>query len=421
MSEPAIFVFIENGQRRMFADRWGGIFLFRELVWGPAALEEWAKQFAPLPADELEYLDSPINAGVVVDLDQRTMIWSGEYDTLRLQRVFDVYARMLGAAWPGYQVSCCPLGIEFGPVTGFVCATTVDDHWGRPDRFIEAAGLDDDDEPFDNDDAEFDEDDEPFADLGAWVTIIDESNAVIHRRMYQLSQDIFRNPGQVLGQLTTLPDAKVPAEALVAEGIWIDQGKKQVVIWGDEKLRFKLAEMQDMWTGWNVLWSDNGYQQQCAAAGPAGQPLSDQDALSKILPVMLSAQRFDMQNLLGAIGSGLKRSALRATGCLFVFLCLPLVIFGIFSGQWRAVGISVAITFILLAAGFKYLEYRFKRSMRGKIPGEPAQSAGPPVAGPLDETQREARLNELLGASGLPSVESVRPFFPDESEADLLG
>jgi len=43
MSEPAIFVFVRDKTCRFYLDRWAGVFLFRDLIWGPDQLENWAQ------------------------------------------------------------------------------------------------------------------------------------------------------------------------------------------------------------------------------------------------------------------------------------------------------------------------------------------------------------------------------------------
>jgi hypothetical protein len=213
----------------------------------------------------------------------------------------------------------------------------------------------------------------------------------------------------------------VPPEAVVAEGMWIDESKRTIDIWGDRALQQTgLPQIRENWQGWTVVWADGGYAEQCQACGLAGVPLSDAEALAKILPVILSTKRFDMSTVFGALGGGIKRTAVKATGCLLFVVCLPLVIFGLVSGNWKAVGISVGVTVAVVIAAFKYIEYRFKRSFRKKVSDVGSISEAPPAAGPLDESLRRQRLDGTLAQARLPRLSEVEPLFPKQSELDLL-
>jgi len=149
--------------------------------------------------------------------------------------------------------------------------------------------------------------------------------------------------------------------------------------------------------------------------------MKDEEALAKVLPSILTTKRFDMSTVLGAIGGGLKKTAMKATGCLLVVICLPLVIFGLVSGNWTAVLISIAVTCAIVITAFKVIEYKVKKSFNNKMPmGGNAEDA-PPAAGPLDELQRRQRIDQLLAEAGLPALAKVEPYFPEEDEFDVLG
>ena len=73
MSEPAVFVLIRDGQRRYFADRWANAFLFREILWGPDELERWLTE-----SQEIDDWTAEASGGVVVDCDNRKLVWYGD-------------------------------------------------------------------------------------------------------------------------------------------------------------------------------------------------------------------------------------------------------------------------------------------------------------------------------------------------------
>ena len=110
---------------------------------------------------------------------------------------------------------------------------------------------------------------------------------------------------------------------------------------------------------------------------------------------------------------------MKATGCLLCVICLPLVVFGLVSGNWKAVGISIGITCLLVTALFKILEYRVKKSFRDKVSDVSPGSEAPAAAGPLDESLRRTTGCDP-GSRRLPKLTEVEPLFPKETELDLL-
>lgn len=67
MSDPCVFVLVRDGNKTIYADRWAGALMQREILWGPAALEEFATQLPDAPADELGHKEQ----GVRVDYDAK--------------------------------------------------------------------------------------------------------------------------------------------------------------------------------------------------------------------------------------------------------------------------------------------------------------------------------------------------------------
>ncbi len=417
MSEPAIFGLIRDGETRYYADRCPVVFLHREIMYGPDDFEAWVTQL-----DELEDWEEECSGGAVVDYDRRRLVWYGETQTLRIPRVVAVYNRLLQAAWPGFEIAFAPEGMK--DLAAAVGADEMEEWYGeeRPETVRDAAGLYDEEEDEEQTDDE-EEDHERFDDdeVRAWVTIVGTDGAIRHRHLGRLPEDLLARSDDPLQDLLDLPPDEVPAEGVLAEGMWIDEASQSLGVWGAHAIQKRVPDIQSGWEGWTVQWAERGYEQQCEVAGPVGIPLNDSEALAKILPSILTTKRFDMSTVMGAIGGGLKRTAMKATGCLLMVICLPLVIFGLVSGNWTAVIISIAATCAVVIAAFKVVEYKVKNSLMGNMPMVNDGGEAPPAAGPLDDSLRRQRIDQLLTAASLPCLADVEPLFPEENEFDLLG
>lgn len=420
MSEPAMFGLIRDGQARFYGDRWASVFLHREILYGPDDFEAWVTQL-----EELDEWDECCG-GAVADYDRKRLVWQGDFEALRIPRVAAVYHRLLQAAWPGFEVASAREGTrDLAKAVGAAEPGQEDEEYGgyRPQRVREAARLDYDGEEADDEEDEVEADEEAASfdkeEIRAWVTLVGTDGTTRHRHLEHLPTDLLNARYEPLRVLRDLPAAEVPPEEVVAEGMWIDEANRSIGIWGSGKLRDSLPEMQQAWQGWTVEWAERGYDQQCRVAGPAGVPMKEAEALAIILPTVLSTKRFDMSTMLGALGGGIKKTAVKATGCLLMVICLPLVIFGLVSGNWRAVLISIAVTCAVVIAAFKVIEYRFKRAFMGKLP-RAGNGNAPPAAGPMEESARRKRIDQLLVSAGLPRLAEVEPLFPEKSELDLL-
>ncbi|NUQ63343.1 MAG: hypothetical protein HUU20_12760 [Pirellulales bacterium] len=417
MSEPAVFGLIRDGQPRFYGDRWAVVFLHREILFGPDDFEAWVTQL-----EELDEWSDECSGGAVADYDRKKLVWYAEVEPLRIPRLSAIYQRLLQAAWPGFDVAFAHQGMrELSKAVGIDApGETYGDQ--QPETVREAARIHDQEEP---EDSEADEEGEETAHFDeeenrAWVTVVAADGAVRHRQLEHLPADLLNANNEPLSALRDLPPAEVPPEAVVVEGMWINEPKKSIGVWGARALHEKLPDIRKGWEGWTVEWAERGYEEQCQVAGPAGVPLREAEALAKLLPTILSTKRFDISTVLGALGGGLKKTAMKATGCLLIVLCLPLVIFGLVSGNWKAVLISIAITCAVVIAAFKMIERRVKRSFASKVPGA-GDDRAPPAAGPLEEPLRRQRIDQLLIAAGLPRLVEVEPLFPKKSELDLLG
>ena len=413
MSEPAIFVLIRDGQKRYFADRWAHTSLHREIAWGPEALETW------LVADEeIDDWSDEASGGVVVDFDNQRMTWHGEDSMLSVPRVAKVFEQLLQAAWPGYEIKYANRGLkDLAEAAGEPDAEDYDDEFhSRCTSVRDAAGVYSDEE--EEDEYEFDDDDPR-----AWVTLIDSEGAVRHRNLSEISNDLIHGHASGLEQLAKLPAAEIPEEAFVTEGMWIDESSQEIGFWGNRKSAACLAQMQKSWQDWNVKWADGGYSDQCGVSGPSGVPMTEAQALGKVIPIVLSTQRLDVRAVFNAMGGQLKKMALKATDCLLLVICSPVLIYGAISGSWQAALITVAIVTAIVFTVFKVAETKFKRkfAVSSLQPDEEEEEARPVVVGSLQESERRTALDQILAKAGLPSLAEIEPHFDTENTfGDLL-
>lgn len=419
MSEPAVFVLIRDGQKRYFADRWANAFLFREILWGPDELERWLTE-----DQEIDDWTDEASGGVVVDYDNRKLVWSGDDEMLEIPRVESAYGRLLQASWPGFDIEFGGRGLmDLAAAAGKADAEDYDDEsYQRSGTVREAIGYDGDDEDDSEDDYDDEEDQYDEDDTRAWITLIDTDGAIRHRNVPEITEDLVSGKESAIAELARLPAAEIPNESVVTEGMWIDQTRREIGVWGGRKARAAFEKMQTAWSGWTVRAAEDGYAEQCAVSGPAGLPMTDAEALGKFLPTVLSTKRFDISTMFGAVGGQLKKTAIKATGCLLMVLCAPVLLFGAISGNWQAALITVAIVALCVAITFKVIEGKFKRkfAMPERTQDEGSGPARPPVAGPMDPRERRNRLDQLLKAAAFPALSEIEPHFSDEPLLDDL-
>ncbi|TWT78212.1 hypothetical protein Pla123a_10020 [Posidoniimonas polymericola] len=410
MSEPAAFAVIKDGKPRYFADRWAAALLRRELLWGPDDFAAWVEQF-----EELDEWGGDCSGGVAVDLDRRALCWTRDPDASAVPHVRRTYERLLSAAWPGYKLT--PAADSLALAKGFGLMVDAEDqpdhaddeYKARPESVEEAAREDDDDDDQDDDGAP-----------AAWITVLDKSGAARHRRLDELSLDLLRGESAAFRAALKLKPAEIPREASVAEGLFVNVDDRTAFVWGSPELLATMTRLGKQWKGWTLRWTKRGYAHQCEASGVAGRPMSDVDALAKILPLALSTEQFNMGAVIGLIGGGVQRYARKATGCLVVVLCVPLALFGVFSGNWTAVGYAAVGTIVVVVGGYKLLSWRVRRAFRKKVTLGGGDEPTTVVAGPLDQLTRKQRVDALLAAAGLPALAEVEPHFPDATGLELL-
>ena len=465
MSEPALLAIIRGGQTRYYIDDWSGLTLHRELVWGPEAFEDWIVARA-----ELEELEETYSSTVVVNFDRKQLTFRIDSDALEIPKVGALFNRLVAAAWPGYEIASVALDHELLEALGE--QTTPE--WSanpdyarieyRPESVASAVGdIEDDIDNFDDDfDEDFEEDpaddtdgdrtdrhngstqdgeqsnsadakeDDGFDDedddddlefgeteLRAWVTIISNDGSIEHRQLSELPQELLQANPSAIEELAELPGCDVPAEAVVREGMWVNSGSRTLSIWGGPSTQAALPVVESAWKGWTVQWAPRGYAQHCADTGPTGQVLSTEKALAKLLPMLMSTHRMSFGSLFSVIGGAVKKTAMKATGCLVVVVCLPIFIFGLVSGNWTAVAWTIGITVSLAVVAFKLVEWQVAKKFRQSIDAaEDEQNIhGSPTAGPLDKSQRRVALDALLATAGLPAISKIEPLVTKEDLA----
>lgn len=462
MSEPALLAIIRGGQTRYYIDDWSGYTLHRELIWGPEALEDWI-----VARDELEELEETCSSTVVANFDRKQLTFRIDSETLEIPKVGALYNRLVAAAWPGYEIACVALDHELLEALGEETAPD----WSanpdyarieyRPESVSSAVGnIDDDIDNFDDDfDEDFEEDpaddaegdrrgrrngstqdevesssddaeeDDGFDDedddddlefgeteLRAWVTIIGSDGSTEHRQLSELPQELLQAKPSAVEELAELPACEVPAEEVVREGMWVDSGSRKLSIWGGPSTQAALTVVESAWKGWTVQWAPRGYAQHCADTGPIGKVLTTEKALAKLLPLLLSTHRMSFGSMFSVIGGAVKKTAMKATGCLVFVVCLPIFIFGLVSGNWTAVAWTIGITVSLAVIAFKIVEWQVAKKFRQSIgAAEDEQNIqGSPTAGPLDKSQRRAALDALLATAGLPATSKIEPFVTED-------
>ncbi len=417
MSEPAVYTVIRDGKKRFFVnDWWSTGALRRELIWGPDDFEAWVEQF-----EQVEEWNYSCAGSALVDYDKNTLMWCCNVTSLKAPRIWRTYSNLLSSAWPNFTVKYTENNNE-----------DMADYLGLPHQTIE---MDSDDEESDVeydrrffkinearlDDPEDEEDqaEEDDDSLRAWVTLIDEDGSTRQRQLRELSLDLLKGEAAALDALAKLPPAEIPREAWVSEGLILNPSKKTARMWGSNELLGRMKEYGKLWNGWRLKWTHRGYAEQCATSGTQGLPMSDIDVLAKILPLVLSTAQVNANMILGSLGGGVKKLAKKATGCLVFLLCIPLVLFGAFSGNWTAVLYSMGATAGVIVGLYLYVARKVRKAVTDKMPNTDDEPEFV-VAGPLEAEARKARIDQLLVKANLPRLHEVEPHLPETTGLELL-
>ncbi|MCC9641064.1 hypothetical protein LOC71_02180 [Rhodopirellula sp. JC740] len=412
MSRSAAYcVLIRDGNSRWFADVWGN--LRRELVWGPDALESWLTA-----GEEIDWDPEDVCGAAIIDFDAQTLAW-GEQDTLSPPRARALHHQLLQVAWPNFKIK--RLAEHELDTTLYSLleeeSPEEDDQPGlwddRHETVLEAAryfypGMDDNEE---------DEDETPFSEgnTGAWLSIIDQQGKLRQRGLSGVSVDLLSGDKSAVKALAKLDQVMVPHEKYVTEGLWFDLREKSIHYWGPDGPS-TVDGLQSNWANWKVHLADRGYLQQCEAIGVPGKPMTDAEALAIFLPQVLSNKRMTMAGMLGVVGGSLKKTAMKATGCLIVVLSIPILLAAFFMNMWKEAGYALITLVVIVAAVFKFIEFKLRSKFRQSgfaEKDEALEEQRPPVAGPLDEPARKQKLDEVLARCGLPPLSQIEPHFED--------
>jgi hypothetical protein len=257
-------------------------------------------------------------------------------------------------------------------------------------------------------------------DVRAWVTIVATNGKTRQIEVEQLPLNVIKAKPEALKALTVLKPATIPQESVVSEGLYINLPAQTAGIWGSPELFALVNKHGAGWNGWKLTWLKRGYVDQCELAGTQGMTMPTAEAVARVVPFILSTQQFDTEVMLNAIGGGLKQFANKAVGCLLFIICLPLVIFGLVSGAWQSVFITMAVTALLVIGAYRLLVLRFKRAFAKSLSQGEQQPAKPLVAGPQDEATRRKRIDDLLKQAELPRLAEAEPLFSNKSGLELL-
>jgi hypothetical protein len=252
------------------------------------------------------------------------------------------------------------------------------------------------------------------------VSIVAANGKTRQIEVEQLPLNVIKGKPEALKALTVLKPATIPPENVVSEGLYINLPAQTVGFWGSPELFALMKKHAAAWNGWKLTWLKRGYAGQCELAQAPGTAMHTAEAVARVVPLILSTQQFDTEVMLNAIGGGLKSFANKAVGCLLIVLCLPLVVFGIVSGNWKYVFIAMGVTALLVLGAYRLLVLRFKRAVKKGLSQAEQPSAKPLVAGPQDEASRRKRIDELLKRAGLPRLAEAEPLFSKKSGLDLL-
>lgn len=419
MSKPVAYsVLIRDGQKRCFEDPCAT--LYRELIWGPEAYESWLSE-----GEEIDWEPEDLSGIAIVDFDQKLLTW-GEGEALQHPRSFAAHQKLLQQSWAGFTISFLSESEMYAAVhdrpQDDEAPDEVDSYYERPETVNDAAELFEDDEDPDEENDEEDESqfDEDFP--CAWATIIDQKGKIRQRALSQIPLDLITGVKSAVQELANVKAAEVPPEKAVKEGFWINLDTKEIGFWGGSECRRVLERLQKSWPKWKVAWAENGYADQCNVAGQPGIAMTDTDALVKFMPHVLSTTKFSVANIVEAMGGSLKKTALKATGCLMVVLAVPILLTGFFMDKLRESAYAVVALVAIVAVIFKVLESKVKNKFQNNplSQREESDDSKPPVAGPLDDEERRREMDQLLERCGFPSLEELQPHFPESSTFDLL-
>ena len=384
MAEPAIYIFMRNGEMEAYRDPWGGLFLFRELCWGPREFYRWARQLER--ADRTEH---DVDAGALVDFDKQTLSWHASYDAFLLPRCAEMHAQMVGEAWPDFQ-------IDFFTPTEWRSLSGGNDHTSQDTQnqvVLKDVLLDAETRRMMKVSSPMDE----TRTYVAWISIEGQDQTSQHLLTWKITDDLIRPNPRTLAIVKQSVKSEPPPEWLVHEGVSISLSRRVMTFWGSRELKHHVEQQNEGVTDWHFDWDDRGYAGQCERNHVEPKPMNQEALLARFLPFILASKRFDEVGYYLAMR---QRMGLRINQIFFglsVFLGIPLAGLGLTTDQWTPL--------VVLSLGLLFGWLLARRLSRKRTPElqttSELENAPPTAAGPREFIERRTRLSELLEKIGL--------------------
>ena len=384
MAEPAIYILTRDGQTESFKDPWGGVFLFRELVWGPDAFERWARQLTPVESSE-EHFD----AGAIVNFDQKSLHWHADYDVFRSARRQQAYDRILTHAWSGFEITA-------------LCETAWQTTTGNPIDEAErsAAAMRVEDailDPSDLDTAGLNSPSALAETPLAWISIQGTTDSTHHFLLWQITDDLLCGDSDAIRELASQADCPLPAERLLGEGLTIDIKSRSITAWGGRSLQDRVKQLSQATTGWTLTWDESGYAEHCRLVHEKGELMQDAETVASFLPYLLCPKRFDVDSYLEAMSSRTLRRLQRIAGVMAVVLGIPLLGLGLANGNW----VPAIILGLCLGLAWHLAQRQARNWIRRQQDEASHVDASAVSAGPTQLAERRSMLGVSLEKAGL--------------------
>jgi hypothetical protein len=385
MAEHAIYILTRNGQTESYRDPWGGVFLFRELIWGPEAFETWARQLT-----KANLGDDSFHAGAVIDFDTKSLRWHADYDVFRSRRSQLAHDQILANAWEEFDVT---------PYTVTSWLTFVGTTENDPQLFEPAMQIDDVVIVPTRLNADPSNESTPSLETRlTWITLRESTDSFRHVLASHLTDDVLMADSEALDKLSSIPTCPPPAERQVSEGITIDVAQRTINVWGGRHLHERFQQFSQSTPSWTLTWEDDGYSSHCQGVGESGVEMSDAELVASFLPYLLCANRFDLESYLEAMSSRTLGRLRRITGLMALFLGLPLVGLGLVNGNW----VPAIILVLCLTLAWKLAQRQARHFIRRQQIEASRFDASAVSAGPTQVPQRRSILGNTLAKAGLP-------------------
>ncbi len=412
MIAPAMIALIRDGQTTLYREPGGSALFHNNLIWGHRELQAWLDERTPV-----DDFDDKSASGVVVDFDARAVLWYNACAPREFPRTTQIIDTLIRTAWPEFEIIYADGMSDLRIAAGR--SGTALGHDGTSLRLIDDDGLIDRCEALEDvaeDFVEFEPDDED--ERYAWVTILGEDQTLHHRLIGEIPLDVIGNERAPIDRLMALPAYEVPAERNLLEAMLIDVPGRSVRVWGDRNIGAVACGMRPHWPDWTIdVIESDGYRQHCRFSGPAGEPLSEAEALGEVLPELLRGKQFDPAEVIGQMGQAAQGCLAKLLALVTAMVCFPFFVFAIVSGNWKSGAIAIGIIVLVVVLLFQWISHRIRRRFRDRLtdPWKAELATAPPqtYVGPTDPQHRRRRLDALLRTAGLPGI--------DECEQHLEG